>query len=200
MTESLDLSLYAKPMADGTLGMELAVEGIACGGCIGRIERAVRNVPGVTEARLNFTNRRLHVAWSPGLAEPAAILRALEDGGYHGHPFVPMRAEQQEAAEARRLTRCLAVAGFAAMNIMLLSVSVWSGNVTDITPETRDFFHWASALIALPTAAYAGRPFFASAWRALKSRSLNMDVPISLGVILALGMSLVETANHAEHA
>ena len=200
MTESLDLSLYAKPMADGTLGMELAVEGIACGGCIGRIERAVRNVPGVTEARLNFTNRRLHVVWSPGLAEPAAILRALEDGGYHGHPFMPMRAEQQEAAEARRLTRCLAVAGFAAMNIMLLSVSVWSGNVADITPETRDFFHWASALIALPAAAYAGRPFFASAWRALKARSLNMDVPISLGVILALGMSLVETANHAEHA
>lgn len=200
MTESLDLSLYAKPMADGTLGMELAVEGIACGGCIGRIERAVRNVPGVTEARLNFTNRRLHVVWSPGLAEPAAILRALEDGGYHGHPFAPMHAEQREAAEARRLTRCLAVAGFAAMNIMLLSVSVWSGNVTDITPETRDFFHWASALIALPAAAYAGRPFFASAWRALKARSLNMDVPISFGVILALGMSLVETANHAEHA
>jgi P-type Cu2+ transporter len=200
MTESLDLSLYAKPRADGTLGMELAIEGIGCGGCIGRIERAVRNIPGVTEARLNFTNRRLHVAWSPGLAEPAAILRALEDGGYHGHPFAPMRAEQQEAAEARRLTRCLAVAGFAAMNIMLLSVSVWSGNVTDITPETRDFFHWASALIALPAAAYAGRPFFTSAWRALKSRSLNMDVPISLGVILALGMSLVETANHAEHA
>ncbi len=83
---------------------------------------------------------------------------------------------------------------------MLLSVSVWSGNVTDITAETRDFFHWASALIALPAAAYAGRPFFASAWRALKSRSLNMDVPISLGVILALGMSVVETANHAEHA
>jgi Cu2+-exporting ATPase len=200
MTEALDLSLYARPLENGTLGMELAVEGIACGACIGRIERAVKGIPGVTEARLNFTNRRLHVAWSPGLAEPAAILRALENGGYHGHPFVPLRAEQQEAAEARRLTRCLAVAGFAAMNIMLLSVAVWSGNVTDITPETRDFFHWASALIALPAAAYAGRPFFASAWRALRARALNMDVPISLGVILALGMSLAETANHAEHA
>src|SRR6185437_6599501 len=116
------------------------------------------------------------------------------------HPFEPLRAEQEEAIEARRLTRYLAVAGFAAMNIMLLSVSVWSGNVTDITAETRDFFHWASALIALPAAAYAGRPFFASAWRALKARSLNMDVPISLGVILALGMSVVETANHAQHA
>ena len=200
MTETLDLSLYAKPAGNGMLDMELAVDGIACGACIGRIENAVKSLPGVTEARLNFTNRRLHVAWADGVVGPAQILQALEDSGYHGHPFVPLRAEQAEAAEARRLTRCLAVAGFAAMNIMLLSVSVWSGNVTDITPETRDFFHWASALIALPAAAYAGRPFFANAWRALRSRSLNMDVPISLGVILALAMSLVETANHAEHA
>jgi P-type Cu2+ transporter len=200
MTEALDLSLYAKPAGDGTLGMELAVDGIACGACIGRIEHAVKSLPGVTEARLNFTNRRLHVAWADGAVNPAQILQALEDSGYHGHPFVPLRVEQEEAAEARFLTRCLAVAGFAAVNIMLLSVSVWSGNVTDITPETRDFFHWASVLIALPAAAYAGRPFFASAWRALRARALNMDVPISLGVILALAMSLVETANHAEHA
>jgi len=200
MTEALDLSLYTKPAGDGTLGMELAVEGIACGACIGRIESAVKSLPGVTEARLNYTNRRLHVAWADGAVQPSQILKVLEATGYHGHPFVPLRAEKEEAAEARRLTRCLAVAGFAAMNVMLLSVSVWSGNVTDITPETRDFFHWASALIALPAAAYAGQPFFASAWRALRSRALNMDVPISLGVILALGMSVVETANHAKHA
>ena len=180
--------------------MDVAVDGIACGACIARIEGAVKRLPGVTEARLNYTNRRLHVAWSDQVFKPAQILQTLESIGYRGHPFVPLRAEQEEAAEARRLTRCLAVAGFAAMNIMLLSVSVWSGNVTDITPETRDFFHWASALIALPAAAYAGRPFFESAWQALRARSLNMNVPISLGVILALAMSVVETANHAEHA
>lgn len=199
MTETLDLSLYTKPAGNGVVAMDLAVDGIACGACIARIEGAVKSVPGVTEARLNFTNRRLHIAWADGAVKPAQILQVLEDNGYHGHPFEPLRAEQEQAVEARRLTRCLAVAGFAAMNIMLLSVSVWSGNVTDITAETRDFFHWASALIALPAAAYAGRPFFASAWRALKARSLNMDVPISLGVILALGMSVVETAKHAEH-
>jgi Cu2+-exporting ATPase len=200
MAEALDLSLFAKPAADGTLAMDVAVDGIACGACIGRIEGAVKRLPGVTEARLNYTNRRLHVAWSDRVFKPAQILQTLESIGYRGHPFIPLRAEQEEATEARRLTRCLAVAGFAAMNVMLLSVSVWSGNVTDITPETRDFFHWASALIALPAAAYAGRPFFASAWQALRARSLNMNVPISLGVILALAMSVVETANHAKHA
>ena len=197
--EAFDLSLSAKPAGEGLFDMELAVDGIACGACISKIEGAVKQLPGVTEARLNYTNRRLHVAWADPF-KPAQILTALERIGYRGHPFVPLRAEQEEAAEARRLTRCLAVAGFAAMNVMLLSVSVWSGNVTDITPETRDFFHWASALIALPAAAYAGRPFFASALQALRARSLNMNVPISLGVILALGMSVVETANHAEHA
>jgi Cu2+-exporting ATPase len=86
------------------------------------------------------------------------------------------------------------------MNIMLLSVSVWSGNATDITPEQRDFFHWLSALIALPAAAYAGRPFFRSAVRALLARTVNMDVPITLGVVLALAMSVAETLAHAEHA
>jgi Cu2+-exporting ATPase len=200
MSDTLDLSIYAKPAGDGMLGMELAVDGVACGGCIARIEGAVKNLPGVTEARLNFTNRRLHVAWSEGHFKPSQILTTLEAIGYSAHPFVPLRAEQEEAAEARRLLRCLAVAGFAAMNIMLLSVAVWSGNATDITPETRDFFHWASALIALPAAAYAGRPFFGNAWRALRARSINMNVPISLGVILALAMSVVETANHATHA
>ena len=86
------------------------------------------------------------------------------------------------------------------MNIMLLSISVWSGSVSDMTQETRDLFYWLSALIALPAAAYAGRPFFASAWRALRTHQLNMDVPISVGVILALGLSLYETATHAPHA
>jgi hypothetical protein len=86
------------------------------------------------------------------------------------------------------------------MNIMLLSVSVWAGGITDITPETRDFFHWLSALIALPAAAFAGQPFFASALKALRTRHTNMDVPISIGVTLALGVSLYETAVSAEHA
>ncbi len=200
MSNALDLSHYAKRADDGTCGMDLAVEGVACGACIARIEGAMKKLPGITEARLNFTNRRLHVAWADGALEPARIIETLQANGYRGHPFVPLRAEQEEAAEARRLTRYLAVAGFAAMNIMLLSVSVWSGNLSDITPETRDFFHWVSALIALPAAAYAGQPFFKSAWRALRARSLNMEVPITVGVTLALAMSVIETANHAKAA
>ncbi|MEX2033745.1 MAG: heavy metal translocating P-type ATPase, partial [Xanthobacteraceae bacterium] len=200
MTETRDLSLFVKREADGTAHMDLAVEGVGCAGCIRKIESGLKQVPGVVDARVNFTNRRLAVGWRDKVLSASEVIDALAWIGYRAYPFEPGRAETEEAREARKLLRCLAVAGFAAMNIMLLSVSVWSGSASDMTPETRDFFHWLSALIALPAAAYAGQPFFRNAWSALRSFRVNMDVPISLGVILALAMSVVETINHAEHA
>jgi Cu2+-exporting ATPase len=199
MSQVTDLSMFVR--REGPLAqMNVAVEGVGCAGCIRKIENGLKKVPGIVDARVNFTNRRLAVQWRAGEIGAGEVIEALERIGYHGHPFETANAEADEARHAKWLLRCLAVAGFAAMNIMLLSVSVWSGNASDITQETRDFFHWLSALIALPTAAYAGQPFFQSAWRALRVRQVNMDVPISLGVILALGLSLVETANHAQHA
>ncbi|MFG1359819.1 heavy metal translocating P-type ATPase [Xanthobacter pseudotagetidis] len=198
MSQAADYSMFVAKGEDGLPQMSLAVDGIDCAACIGDIENGVRALPGVVRARLNYSTHRLTVAFEEG-ASPAEVVGRLEALGYRAHPFAG-RAEESEARHAQWLLRCLGVAGFAAMNIMLLSVSVWSGNVTDITPETRDFFHWISALIALPAAAYAGQPFFQSAMRALRTRSLNMDVPISIGVILALGMSVVETALSQEHA
>ena len=199
MTETRDLSLFVKRDADGISHMDLAVEGVGCAGCIRKIENGLKELPGVTEARLNFTNRRLAVGWRDKALDAAKVIDAIDRIGYRAHPFEAGRAESDEARQARWLMRCLAVAGFAAMNIMLLSVAVWSGS-SDMTPETRDFFHWLSALIALPAAAYAGQPFFRSAWNALRTGRTNMDVPISLGVTLALGMSVIETINHAHHA
>jgi Cu2+-exporting ATPase len=200
MRETVDLSHYVTLAPDGAARIELAVEGIDCAGCINRIEQAIKRLAGVREARLNFTTHRLSVAWDPQLCAPAAILDRLSSLGHRAHPFRMVPAEDEERRREQWLLRCLAVAGFAAMNIMLLSVSVWSGNASDITPETRDLFHWLSALIALPAAAYAGQPFFRSAVTAIRAGRLNMDVPISLGVLLALGMSVYETAIHAEHA
>lgn len=199
MSEALDFSVFVRHSDDGTARMDLAVEGVGCAGCIRKIEQGLKQIPGVVDARLNFSNRRLAVDWRDADLKASQLIDALERIGYRAHPFQPESVEAEATNHARWLTRCMAVAGFAAMNVMLLSVSVWSGGV-DMSQETRDFFHWLSALIALPAAAYAGQPFFQSAWRALRSRSLNMDVPISLGVTLALGLSVVETIHHAEHA
>ena len=200
MAETRDLTHFIKHRDDGVAHIDLAVEGITCAACMVAIEDGLAAVPEVTRARVNLTSRRVAVEWKDGALDPVRVIDRLADLGYRAYPFEPASAEAEEEKESRFLLRCLGVAAFAMMNVMLLSVSVWSGNVTDITPEQRDFFHWLSALIALPAAAYAGQPFFRSAVRAVMAKSLNMDVPITLGVLLALGMSVVETLNHATHA
>ncbi|MFZ5734224.1 MAG: heavy metal translocating P-type ATPase [Pseudomonadota bacterium] len=186
--------------ADGSARMDLAVDGVHCAGCIRRIETALGQIPGLREARLNFSTKRLAVAWDDRMMQPNAVIDRLREMGYRAYPFVQAEVEDDGASRGRDLLICLAVAGFAAMNIMLLSISVWSGNATDINAETRDLFHWLSALIALPAATYSGRPFFASAWNALRTGQVNMDVPISIGIVLALGLSLFETVTHGVHA
>jgi Cu2+-exporting ATPase len=180
--------------------MDLALDGVDCAACKDDIERTMAAVPGVVSARLNLTTYRLRLIWEAEKTDASALIAALAKGGYCAYPFEQSRVEQEETRRTQWLLKCLAVAGFASMNIMLLSVSVWSGNATDITPETRDFFHWLSALIALPAAAYAGQPFFRSALASMRAGKLNMDFPISLGILLALTMSVVETALHGQEA
>src|ERR1035437_7455374 len=199
MQATRDFSHYVKDAGAGLSHIDLAVEGVSCAGCMSKIERGVSAMPDVTLARGNLTDRRVAVEWKEGTLDPARFIDRLAELGYKAYPFETAGAEAAEAEQSRFLLRCLGVAAFATMNVMMLSVPVWSGNVSDMIPEQRDFFHWLSALIALPAAAYAGQPFFRSAFRALRTRNANMDVPISIGVILALGMSVVETVNHAEH-
>ncbi len=200
MANAIDCSAFIRHLGPGRASMDIAVDGIRCAGCATAIERGLANEPGISIARVNFALKRVTVEWDEAKLAGAQVLQRLRDIGYQGYPFASGAADGNEARASAHLLRCLGVAAFGAMNIMLLSVSVWSGNASDITPETRDLFHWLSALIALPVAAYSGRPFFDSALAALRNRSVNMDVPITLGIVLALGMSVVQTMQHAEHA
>ncbi|MEM9086567.1 MAG: heavy metal translocating P-type ATPase [Pseudomonadota bacterium] len=170
------------------------VPGIKCAGCIGKIERELPKLKGIASARVNFSAKRVAIQHDARLDE-RELTEALLSLGFEAQRVAdnPMGTE---AKERSTLMRALGVAGFGMMNIMLLSVSVWSG----AEGATRELFHWLSALIALPVIAYSGRPFFASAWMALKYRRTNMDVPISIGVILATALSLYETVTGGEHA
>ena len=198
MTAAFDYQSLVTKTEDGLNRLVAAIEGMTCAACIGDIERGLRDLPGLVSARVNYTNRRLTLEWRDDVFDVTSALIRLRRMGYELHPFELADSERTETETMRFLLRCLAIAGFAAMNIMLLSVGVWVGG--DIDPETRDLFHGVSALIALPAAAFAGQPFFRSAAAALRAGRLNMDVPISLGVMLALIMSVYETATHAEHA
>ena len=169
----------------------LAVENMSCGGCMRKVEKALIEVPGVVSARANLSARRTTVVFEAAQTSAAPLVDALGQAGFKAAELAPESTADSGQNAGRQLLSRLAVAGFAAANIMLLSVSVWSS--TNADESTHALFHWLSGVIALPAIAYAGQPFFSSAWQALKRRRVNMDVPISLAILLSATMSLYQT-------
>ena len=177
----------------GDLDTVLIVPAMHCAGCMAKVERGLLALPGVHTARVNLTARQVAVSHSADLAVPV-LVTALAELGFPAQPRSDDAAPP--ASAVKPLLAPLAVAGFACMNVMLLSVSIWSG----ADGPTRDLFHWISALIGVPAIFYAGRVFYASAWGALKHWRTNMDVPISIGITLATLLSLYETATGGAEA
>ncbi|MEP2533716.1 heavy metal translocating P-type ATPase [Shimia sp.] len=176
--------------------LALSVPTVHCALCITTIENELARQPGVKSVRVNLTLKRATVEAEPDVTADD-LARVLEGIGYEAHELDAGTLKSTESNKAGRdLLMRLAVAGFASMNVMLLSISVWSG----AEAATRDMFHWISAAIALPTIVFSGRPFYVSAWNALKHRRLNMDVPIVLAILLAVFTSLWETSLSGEHA
>ncbi|MEL6281980.1 MAG: heavy metal translocating P-type ATPase [Pseudomonadota bacterium] len=194
---SMAAERWAREAGDGVMRVDFLAPDVSCAACISSIEKGLQTAPGVESARVNLSMKRVGVTYRSGETSVDEIARRLEGMGYGVKPFDAAAFQSLETdAVGRDLLACLAVAGFAAANVMLLSVSVWSGAVD----ATRDLMHWLSALIALPAVAFAGRPFYRSAWNALRVGRLNMDVPITLAVLLAAGVSLFETAHSGHHA
>ena len=189
---SEEIKLASRSLDGDIHQTDLSVPTVHCGACIQAIEAALGSVENVESARVNLSTKRVSIRWRGDIVPPFfAVLGRL---GYQAHLFDPEIHEKDRTLS--ELIRAVAVAGFAAGNIMLLSVSVWSG----AEGPTRDLFHWLSALIAIPALAFAGGIYFRSAANALRHGRMNMDVPIAVGVSLAYAMSLYETITHGEHA
>jgi Cu2+-exporting ATPase len=153
----------------------------------------VRKLPGIKSVRLNLSTGRLAVKFAGDDGLAVSIIQTLEKLGYPASALCAGRerrpAQRRRKAPGARARR----GGFASANVMLLSISVWAGE-GEMDIATKTLMHWLSGLIAMPAVAYAGWPFFESGWRSLKARAVNMDVPISLAVLLACVLSIYETA------
>ncbi|WP_298095330.1 heavy metal translocating P-type ATPase [Brevundimonas sp.] len=189
-----DMSAFLRRTKDGQTRLDLLVTGARCAGCIAKIEREMARLPGVASARLNLSTGRLALALEGAAADPGRIISALERLGYPATPYDPGAALVQRDREGRQLILALAVAGFGAMNAMMFSVPIWAGLFgQELGPATRSMMMWMSAAVGAPCAIFAGMTFFKSAWRSLRAGRANMDVPISVGVILTLAISFSET-------
>ncbi len=182
-------------VAQPTGNIVLSLPTIHCAGCMSAVERGLAKAEGVRSARVNLSLKRVVVDAKPGLT-PDALIDVLAGIGYEAHELDPALLEDQQAKnEGRNLLMRLAVAGFAMMNVLLLSIAVWAGAEGTL----RDMMHWFSAMIALPAIVFAAQPFFKNALSAIRAHRLNMDVPISLAILLASGMSLFETIESGPH-
>ena len=174
----------------------LSVPTVHCAACMRAIEQHLEHIPGVYEARVNLSLKRCIISGNSRM-NSAQLIDAITSIGYPAEELDAKLLEQgRDDPHGRALLTRLAVAGFAMMNVMLLSISVWAG----AEGQTRDMFHWVSAMIAIPATIYAAMPFFLNAWSVLRHARLNMDVPISLAIVLALGTSIWETTLSGEHA
>lgn len=201
--EEAAVDFSAHVQADPQTGhstLHLMIEGLHCAACVWLIESLLTRQPGVVRARVNMTTRRLTLVWNTAKTDPASLIHPVLLVGYRLIPYDPARLGTDQTKQEKELLRAMAVAGFAAGNVMLLSVSVWAGHFSFMGDATRTFMHWVSALIAMPAVVYSGRPFFRSAVTALRGGHTNMDVPISIGVVLTSVMSLWETLRFGEHA
>ncbi|WP_284778503.1 cation-translocating P-type ATPase [Agrobacterium sp. lyk4-40-TYG-31] len=198
LPSSEELMLSSRDLGQGLRQTDLAVPGVYCGACIVTLETALTTMPQVERARVNLSSKRISIVWNEEVdgikTNPADLAQAVASTGYETHLF---GSGQDTADEMRnQLIRAVGLTGFAAVNIMLLSISVWSG----ADASTRDMFHWLSALIAAPALIYGGRFFYQSAYNALKHRRTNMDVPIALAITLSYSVSIWETIHSGEHA
>ncbi len=185
---SLPEAPLKQAVAKGTDQIVLSLPGIHCVACINGVERALIEAEGVASARVNLSMKRVTVGTNTPVA-PETLIDTLEMAGFEARVLDTSLLDAGTDTYGKGLLTRIAISGFAMMNVMLLSVAVWSGAVG----ATQHLFHIISASIAIPAVIYAGQPFFLNAWRALSARKLNMDVPISLAILLAAAMSLYET-------
>lgn len=191
-----DLKRAAVPLENGLFQSDFIIVDMHCAACIRKLETGFDAVVGIQSARANLSLKRLSVVWDEQFISPEKIENMIQSFGFSANPYDLSILSDKQDKQSKQLLLALGVAGFSAMNIMLLSVSVWSG--TDI--ETTHLFHLISGVIAVPAVFFAGQPFFKAALSVLKVGRLNMEVPISLAVLLTLGMSIFESLNGGDEA
>mgnify|MGYP003385278213 FL=1 len=173
----------------------LVISGISCAACAWLIEHRLSQLKHVISVNLNLTTHRLMVRWLDDEIKLSQILEEIHQLGYQAHPFSATQAEQQRIQESKTAFRRLVVAGFATMQVMMLAVPLYIGELRGILAQYEVFIRAASMLFATVVVLYSARPFFVAALRDIRTRHLTMDVPVSIAILLAYFASVWSTVN-----
>ena len=174
----------------------LMVNGITCAACVWLVERHLNSQPGVDACQLNLGSHRARLVWDPAVTSLSKILNAIAQVGYKAEPYNPLRQEDQIKKENRQAMMRLGMAGLGTMQVMMYTTGLYLGAFDGIDPIYGTFLRWVSGIVCTPVFFYSAWPFYVNAWRALRARHLNMDVSVSLALIIAFVSSWWSTWTH----
>ena len=185
--------LYIDNLPQGLQQVELFLDGVHCSACVWLIERLPRAARGVLEARLDYRRRTVRLTWNPAETRLSSIARQLASLGYAPHPSRGKSERDRRRIEDRTHMVRIAVAGTIAANVMVIAFALYGGMFHGIEPQYRTFFHWISMGLTLVGVAWPGRVFFRGALAAWRTRTMHMDVPISIGLAAGVAYSSIST-------
>jgi len=181
--------------------VELLIDGMNCAACVWLIESQLQKSPAVTNAHINYEQRRLRLRWEgplDGSGKLSLLISAIENLGYKVGVFHPDLQTNQIRAEQRAQLRRLGVAFIGMMQVGMFAVGFYSNNLEGgLEPKWDALLRWISFLVATPVLMYSCQPFFIGALRSIKARALNMDVPVALSLLLAYGTSAIATVRNS---
>jgi len=180
---------FVREAGDQLREAALILEGITCAACVWLNERHVSRLPGVLDVQVNYATHRARIRWDDSRIRLSEILQAIHNIGYTAHPYDPRQQQLAFERERRNQLKRIGVAGVLGMQVMVLSVAMYIGG-SAMESDFRTFFRWLGLLLTTPVLVYAGEPFLRGAWRDLRNRSIGMDVPVSLGILVAFGGSV----------
>lgn len=175
---------------------ELSVSNLRCAACSWLIESRLLALDGVERCHVNLTNQRMQVRWDAQKIPVSQILANVQAIGYDAKPYRQDTHEAMLVRDNRRMLFQLGVAALGAMQAMMFAVALYFGAYTGIDDNDRQFLRWVSLFVSIPVFLVAGLPFFQSALAAIKARQVNMDVPISIAIVLTFSASLYATLTH----
>ena len=176
--------------ANGARSITVLLEGLRCSACSWLADKALHLQSGVLDVSVNPATARARLVWEPSKVRLGDLLRVLEHVGLRPHPLAGEPAEQIALLERRNALKRLAVAGFGMMQVMMFALPLYVAETSGMEPGMREFFRLVSMLVSIPVAFYAGWPFYQGAWHALRARSVSMDVPVTLGIVIAFVASV----------
>lgn len=180
LIEAVQKAGYGVPVQS----LELAIDGMTCASCVGRVERALLKVPGVRSAAVNLASERAHVEVI-GTPDPAVLIQAVEAAGYQASA-----GEQQQPAQdaERRLQR----ERWAVIAALLLAAPLVLPMFAELFGQHWMLPAWIQFLLATPVQFVLGARFYVAGWKAVRAGAGNMDLLVAIGTSAGYGLSLYQ--------